>query len=136
MPQANLNERVCEQIEADGVDGTSERALHTLCLIAACHPSLERELDILPMAERHVSRTAPIVLAHLARRSSQPQAASQENPNDSPPSSPAATPKLTIATSIPVEPHQRIGSVMLVAGSFCSAFSSSTCDLLVPPGSL
>ena len=100
MPQANPNERVCEQIEADGVDGTSERALYTLCLIAACHPSLERELDILPLAERYVHRTAPIVLAHLSHRSSQPQGAAQENPIDSPPSSSAATPKLTIATSV------------------------------------
>ena len=79
---------------------TSERALYTLCLIAACHPSLEYEAR---GAERFVKLTAPTVLAEMAKTVIGKAEAAGEHPMDSsPPGSPAAaaTPKLTIATSV------------------------------------
>jgi hypothetical protein len=99
MMQERMSDRLREQIEDDGVDGTSERALYTLCLIAACHPALERELKLLPTAERFVEHTAPIVLAYA---SAEPGAAPLDYPAGSPLRSPAAARKLTIATSVRV----------------------------------
>jgi hypothetical protein len=79
---------------------TSERALYTICLIAACHPSLEHEAR---GAERFVKLTAPTVLAEMATNVIGKAQAAGEHPMDSsPPGSPAAaaTPRLTIATSV------------------------------------
>ncbi len=93
----NTDYDASRQIKSDGTDGTSERALYTLCLIGACHASFGH---LLPVAERFVKRTAPLLLAHM---SGEPVAAEQR-PAESPPCSPvssavAATSKLTIATS-------------------------------------